>query len=88
MSRTIMALSCAAAVATLGSCTPGYSIDTISQTSSAVVLEYTHSVDGELQATIVEAERRCQQYGKHARLNGTPQRLNVDRSVATFDCVR
>lgn len=68
-------------------CTPGYSVNLISQTPAAVVLEYTHSVGGELQAAVQAAEARCQQYGKHARMNGQPVRLNMDRSVATFDCV-
>lgn len=75
------------AVAALEACTPGYSIDTISQSAAAIVLEYTHSVGGELQAAIKTADSRCQQYGKHARMNGQPTRLNADRSVATFDCV-
>lgn len=76
-----------AALTALGGCTPGYSIETVSQTSASVVLEYTHSVGGELQAAIRAAEARCQQYGRHARMNGQPTRLNADRSVAAFDCV-
>lgn len=72
----------------LGACAPGYSLTTISETSSAIVLEYTHSVNGELQEAIRTAQVRCQQYGKNARMNGQPTRLNADRSVATFDCVR
>jgi hypothetical protein len=68
-------------------CTPGYSLETISQTSSSIVIEYTHSVGGEFQAAVQSAQSRCRQYGKNARLNGQPIRLGVDRSVATFDCV-
>jgi len=71
------------------SCATGYSITVVSITPVAVVLEYTHSVNGELQAAIQEAERRCQQYGKHARMSASgPVRLNMDRSVVTFDCVK
>lgn len=73
--------------AVLAACAPGYSIDTVSQSSAAVTLEYTHSVGGELQAAIKTAETRCQQYGRHARMNGQPVRLSADRAVATFDCV-
>lgn len=72
----------------LTACTPGFSIDTISATPAAIVLEYSHSVNGELQAAIKTAEARCQQYGRHARMNGQPTQLNLDRSVATFDCVQ
>lgn len=71
----------------LAGCTPGYSLKTISETSSAIVIEYTHSVGGELQAAVQTAQARCQQYGKNARMNGQPTRINMDRSVATFDCV-
>ena len=74
-------------VTVLTGCTPGYSVETISQTAAAVTLEYTHSVNGELQAAIQTAEQRCQQYGKHARMNGEPKRLSVDRALVTFDCV-
>lgn len=76
-------------VAALTGCSPpGYSLDLISQSAAAVVLEYTHSVNGELQAAIQTAEARCQQYGRHARMNGQPVRISADRAVATFDCVR
>jgi hypothetical protein len=80
-------LRCAFASALLSGCAPGYSLKTISETSSAIVIEYTHSVGGELQAAIRSAEAQCQQYGRHARMNGQPTRINMDRSVATFDCV-
>ena len=83
----IYRLTVAGFLAVGSACRPGFSINLISQTPVAVVLEYSHSVGGELQATIRTAETRCQQYGKHARLNGQPVRLNQDRSVATFDCV-
>lgn len=72
----------------LTACAPGYSLQTISQTAAGVVLEYTHSVNGELQAAIQRAEAQCQTYGKHARMNGEPKRLNLDRSLVTFDCVQ
>lgn len=82
-----MRLALCLVVVSLLACTPGYSVKTISQTSAAIVLEFTYSVGGEYQATIQEAEKRCQQYGKHARLNGQPAALGIDRAVATFDCV-
>lgn len=66
---------------------PGSTIHLISETQTAVVLEYTHSYSEELPAAIKQAEARCQQWGKHARLSSNVQ-LNLDRSVATFDCLR
>lgn len=67
---------------------PGSTVSLISATSSAIVLEYTHVWPKELPAAIQIAEGRCQQYGRHARMNGQPTRLDADRSVVTFDCVK
>ena len=66
---------------------PGRTVNLISATQAAVVLEYTHVWAEELPAAVRIAETRCQQYGRHARMNGQPTRLNADRSVVTFDCV-
>lgn len=73
---------------TMAACAPGYSLTTVSETSSAIVLEYTASVNGELQAAVQTAEARCQQYGRHARMAASgPQRVSVDRAIVAFDCV-
>jgi hypothetical protein len=76
------------ALAVTGACGPaGRTVDLVSQTPAAIVLEYTHVWSEELPAAMRIAETRCQQYGRHARMNGEPKRLNADRSVAVFDCV-
>lgn len=81
------AVLAALATALLTACAPGYSVNTVSATPSGVSYEYTHSVSSEYPATVKRAEAHCAQYGKHARPVGAPVRLDIDRAVATFECV-
>lgn len=65
----------------------GDTIKLVSETSSAIVLAYTHTYETELGAVVRVAEARCQRFGKHARMNGSPQKQSLDRSIVSFDCV-
>lgn len=70
-----------------GCATPGSTIDLITANSSTVAYQYTHSYSFELGETIKAAEQACSQYGKHAEMVSN-NRVNMDRSVATFRCTR
>lgn len=70
-----------------GCASPGTTINLVQSTPSSVALEYTHSYSFELGETIKAGERFCNQYGKNAELVSNT-RLNLDRSLATFRCVR
>lgn len=67
-------------------CAPGYSLKPVSATPSGITIEYTHSISSEYPAAVQSAEQHCQRFGKHARPVGQPVQLNIDRSVATFEC--
>lgn len=70
-----------------GCASPGSTIHLISANSATVALQYTHSYSFELGETIKAAERLCGRYGTHAEMVSNT-RVNMDRSVATFRCVR
>ena len=75
-------------VAPLSACAnPGSTIDVISSNEAGVALEYTHSYSFELGETIKRAEGACLPYGRHAIMVSNT-RVDIDRSVATFRCVR
>jgi hypothetical protein len=74
-------------IAAGGCAAPGETIELIQETPNTVALEYTHSYSFELGETIKRAERYCNRHSKSAELVSNT-RLNLDRSLATFRCVR
>ena len=70
-----------------GCASPGTTISLVQLTPSSVALEYTHSYSFELGETVKAAESYCNKYGRNAELVSNT-RLNLDRSLATFRCVK
>lgn len=68
-------------------CVAGGTVDVVSASPTGVTYEYTHSYSTEYTEAVKKAEGHCQAYQKHARPVGQPVRINLDRSVATFECV-
>ena len=70
-----------------GACAPGSTLSSLAPSPSGISFQYTHSYSTEYPATIQAANAHCGQFNKVARPVGPPVRLNLDRSVVTFECV-
>jgi hypothetical protein len=70
-----------------GCAAPGATLDLVQATPASIAIEYTHSYSTELGESLKRAEAHCNRYGRNAEMVSNT-RLNLDRSLATFRCIR
>lgn len=67
---------------------PGNTVHIRFADENGLMLNYTHSWEGELDAAIMIANQKCAEYGKVARMVSAPVAYNLDQSLVRFECLK